>query len=402
VGLSQVFRFLARAVLALLALFALLAVVLWLDHRRETLLPALSGPNAVSRTMQVWTAADQVDEFSPDRSGRILVAWIWYPSVITPARQPYFPADWRAAVERQRGTLISTFLTRDLSRVRTNSQVEGELAAKPGRFPLVIFRPGLAAPTLSYSALAEELASHGYVVVGFDAPYRTSVVVLPDARIVERTKQNDVERQPAEQQEAAALRLQLGWSSNISFVIDQLAALDRDATSPFHERLDLQRIGVFGHSLGGATAAQFCHDDARCKAGIDIDGALRGAVIRRGLSQPFLLLTADHRGEAPRDTARIEADLRAVYAANPADKSSLVINGASHFAFSDDGALLKSPLLRAAFHGLGITGLEGSRQLDLTRQIVRAFFDVHLKGASPSVLDAARAQPEVSAPDWLH
>jgi predicted dienelactone hydrolase len=40
--------------------------------------------------------------------------------------------------------------------------------------------------TIDFTTLAEDLASHGYVVVGFDAPYRTFVVVLPDNRVVIR------------------------------------------------------------------------------------------------------------------------------------------------------------------------------------------------------------------------
>ena len=32
------------------------------------------------------------------------------------------------------------------------------------------------------------------------------------------------------------------------------------------QKLEIARLGVFGHSFGGATALQFCHDDSRCKA----------------------------------------------------------------------------------------------------------------------------------------
>lgn len=46
----------------------------------------------------------------------------------------------------------------------------------------------------SYTTLAEDLASRGYVVVGFDAPFRTTLVVLPDGTIRARTRENDPER----------------------------------------------------------------------------------------------------------------------------------------------------------------------------------------------------------------
>jgi hypothetical protein len=51
-------------------------------------------------------------------------------------------------------------------------------------------RAGLADLTTDYTTLAEDLASHGYVVVGFDAPYRSGVVVLPGGRVIGRAPQN--------------------------------------------------------------------------------------------------------------------------------------------------------------------------------------------------------------------
>jgi predicted dienelactone hydrolase len=54
-------------------------------------------------------------------------------------------------------------------------------------------RAGASAEVANYSILAEDLASHGYVVVGFDAPYRTYVVVFPDGRVMRRTPENNPE-----------------------------------------------------------------------------------------------------------------------------------------------------------------------------------------------------------------
>jgi len=49
--------------------------------------------------------------------------------------------------------------------------------------------------------------------------------------------------------------------------VNQLENLNAaEPSGKFTGRLDLQRLGMFGHSFGGAQALQFCHDDARCKA----------------------------------------------------------------------------------------------------------------------------------------
>ena len=62
--------------------------------------------------------------------------------------------------------------------------------------------------------------------------------------------------------------------------------------------MDLQRLGIFGHSFGGATALEFCHKDSRCKAVLDMDGIPFGSVVPEGLSKPGMFLLSDHsRGD---------------------------------------------------------------------------------------------------------
>jgi hypothetical protein len=163
---------------------------MWLDHTREMTLFTPTGPFAVGRTPYAWSDPTQIDPMAPQpATKREFVAWIWYPAV---PRQPsqtttaYLPAPWRTAVERQRGTLINRFLTRDLSRVRTHSIEDAQVSSQQPSYPVVLMRAGLAGLIAGYTSLAEDLASHGYVVVGFDAPYRSSVVVLPDGRVVVR------------------------------------------------------------------------------------------------------------------------------------------------------------------------------------------------------------------------
>ncbi len=52
---------------------------------------------------------------------------------------------------------------------------------------MIVFRSGIGAQALDYTTLAEDLANHGYVVVGADAPYSTSIVVLPDGSVIRKT-----------------------------------------------------------------------------------------------------------------------------------------------------------------------------------------------------------------------
>ncbi|MBK5256604.1 MAG: hypothetical protein JJE39_11265 [Vicinamibacteria bacterium] len=160
-----------------------------------------------------------------------------------------------------------------------------------------------------------------------------------------------------------------------------------DATGRFTGRLDMTRVGVFGHSLGGATAAQFCHDDSRCKAGIDIDGQPFGNVIQAGLAQPFMFLLSDHGKSSDPETRRIQATIQSIYDRLPKDtRLRVAIRGANHFTFSDDGALRKSGIVRGALRLFGFLGIDGERQLAVTAYCVRSFFDAHLTRQSVSRL----------------
>ena len=254
---------------------------------------------------------------------------------------------------------------------------------------MVILRAGASAQVTNYSTLAEDLASHGYVVVGFDAPYRTQVVVFPDGRVITRTPENNLELFSGEELEHRANKLLAAWTSDVAFVLDRLQQLNASgSTGKFTGRLDLTRVGVFGHSFGGATAAEFCSQDSRCEAGIDVDGSLHGSVIQTGIHKPFMFLMSglgDFSTDA--EVRQIVADIQSVYDRLPPDgRLRVVIRGANHFTFSDDGALLKSHLLRGVLRLFGKLGIDGPRQLDVTAYCVRTFFDVYLKREGPEPL----------------
>jgi dienelactone hydrolase len=383
-------------VVALFALFGLLR----LEHKKETTLPTPTGHFAVGRTMFIWINDAESDELAPPPGAkREVVAWMWYPAVAPTSATPaeYLPATWRAALAQGSGALMSQYLTRDLAQVRAHSTADPEVSPELPSYPVVILRAGGGALTTDFTTLAEDLASHGYMVVGFDAPYRTFVVVLQDGRVVRRPPANDPENLPADQANQLINRLLLLWTSDTKFVVSQLEKLNAgEPAGKFTGRLDLQRLGMFGHSFGGAQALQFCHDDPRCKAGIDIDGAPYGSVVREGLKQPFLFLLSDHsRDLADPSSKQILADFRSINDRLPNGRLFVTIRGANHFSFSDQ-MLVKSQYVIGAMHSLGISRLESRRGLAITADYVHTFFDVYLKDApADSLNQPAQHYPEV-------
>jgi len=389
----------ALAIFAVVGLTMLLAL-LWWEHKTEITLPAPTGHFAVGRTTYAWLNNTQTDELAPSPGAkREVVVWIWYPSAAakSAALVEYLPAAWRSALALHSGALMSQFLTRDLSLVRTHSTSDPEVSPEQRSYPVVIMRAGGGALTTDYTTLAEDLASHGYIVVGFDAPYRTFVVVLQSNRVVIRPPTNDPENLQPGQANRLINSLLLMWTSDTNFVVSQLQSLNAvDPSGKFTGRLDMQRLGMFGHSFGGAQALQFCHDDPRCKAGIDIDGAPYGSVVQDGLKQPFMFILSDHSRELsdPAST-KIRADFQSIYDRLPNGRLFITIRGANHFSFSDQ-MLLKSHYIISLLRLFGFGRLEGRRGLAMTADYVRTFFDVYLKDAPAASLNKpSQLYPEV-------
>jgi len=378
-----IFRVVRVLLLTVFFAVAMLLASLWIEHRTNVALPKPTGLFAVGRVLYDWVDSATVDPLAPAAATkRELLVWIWYPSE-QGETDDYIPASVQPPGGR-RGAPIFRWLTRDLSKVHGHSLRNAGVSTKEQAYPVIIMRAGASSEVMNYSTLAEDLASHGYIVVGFDAPYRTNQVVFPDGRMMERSPANNPELFSGEALDRVANKLLAAWTGDIGFALNRLNELNVESDK-FKGRLDLDRVGVFGHSLGGATAAQFCAQDTRCKAGIDIDGMLIGPVIRTGIRKPFMFLLSglgDFSSDA--ETRQFMSDIHGVYdRLAPGERLLISIRGANHFTFSDDGAVLKSYVFRGALRLFGRLKIDGRRQLAITAYYVRSFFDAHLKGGAP-------------------
>jgi hypothetical protein len=94
---------------------------------------------------------------------------------------------------------------------------------------------------------------------------------------------------------------------------------------------------------------------------------------------------------------QIKSDIQSTYGRILPDRRLRVaIRGAFHFTFSDDGALLKSGIVRVVLRMLGKLGIDARRQLAVTTFCVHSFFDAYLKGAGGSPLSiSSPLYPEI-------
>jgi len=357
-------------------------------------LPTPTGPFAVGRTSIELTDLARAEIYSGNPADRReLVVWLWYPASADPTATaaPYVPAAWSSAC---------TFLGIDADGVVCHSVDDAPVAGVGSTYPVLLFSPSGMSPLL-LSAIAEELASHGYVVAGVHHTYE-STTVFADGRVVEMNPAaiaGATGPATGDYKEVFAARAAVCEykAGDLASVADELARLHSDPSSRFHGRLDLGRMGAFGHSFGGDAALEWCRAESRCRAAANLDGALWSSVGEEGLDRPSLQIVGPHaefdvtpevavkNGMAP-NAEWFEAEKAITLdrwetlceRSNPGYLTR--VEGAVHVSFMDvafvplvDGSPVKMMLSMAT--------IEPTHMWKLTTEQLLSFFDRHLSGA---------------------
>jgi len=216
--------------------------------------------------------------------------------------------------------------------------------------------------------MLEDLASHGYVVVGIDHPYLSGPTSLAGGEIALT--------QPVEPASIGAYMERAAGTlvADQRQVLDWLAAQDAASSgSLFSGRLDLSRIGAYGHSLGGAISLRTAMADIRVKASIDIDGTMFGDTTGPWTRPLLFVLAADHDTDPS-----IAAVL--VHATGPAGMVELP--GARHLDFGDLKYLLDryAPETTAAEREqMELGSIDAAEAIRFTRERTLAFFEAHVR-----------------------
>jgi predicted dienelactone hydrolase len=391
-------RFLRRAGLGLLAMLVLAAVVFLIAWSRGLIqFPALTGPYPVGKVERHLIDESRPEVFSaaPDDKRELMIT-IYYPASppagVSPA--PYTEGPIRAV-------FVTPGFLQDS--VRAHAFVDVPLADDGARYPVIVFSPGMGFLPILYAPTLEDLASHGYVVVSLSHPYSTAATVFPDGRVVTSTAEagsralsaatakatSDAEFDPVVE------RIGEVWVADVRFVLDQMEQFNA-SDSPFTGRLDLTRVGVIGHSLGGGVAAAAMYEDNRFDAAINMDGTLFGEVATTGVAQPLMLmlservpLTAERiklsgsSSEAYAYFQQREAATQATVYEHAAPGYRLTLDGSTHHTFIGFEPIAARALLIPA----EVVGtIDGARAVGIINDYVVSFFDQHVKGQNSALL----------------
>lgn len=241
-------------------------------------------------------------------------------------------------------------------------------------YPLIVFSPGGGASRFLYTTIMEELARQCYIVAALDHPYDALVVEFPDGRLI-RVQGKELDRKLVE-------LLVDTRAKDVSFVLDYLHSAPADVPLT----INTSNVISFGHSLGGATAAEAMLNDTRIKAGINLDGRLFGSMEEPNvtLSKPFLQFASEFSASKPYwhwDQA---------WQRLSGWKMELLLNGSRHATFSDLPLLaevtgLKEKLGKEYEGLLGTVG--GLRVLVVIVAYVDAFAKYVFTGKNGTLLD---------------
>ena len=174
------------------------------------------------------------------------------------------------------------------------------------------------------------------------------------------------------------------WVADTKLVLDRLPSLRRGTVGrQLATLVNEHHVGVFGHSFGGVTAGQFCLDDVRCAAALNLDGIPQyGAMIDATMTRPLLMVYSERPG-------RVGAS-DAIYHRAVTHYTRVDVAGTRHLDFSDMvfwGGPLKP---------LGALGaIAPDRAASLTRQVVREYFDQELRGKRSALLNGTRTEAGV-------
>ena len=256
-----------------------------LKHLLILLLPILTSCLSTSFDIspsgtheQLGTRRFQLDD------PRGLVVQAWYPAtgVGTNRLDPIIEKNQAEAYVR----FLPVIEQRFEERLKSNSYVDAPLNVSGAPYPVIIFDHGYGAFEKQNVSQMEELASNGYIVFSINHPGESYVTLYPDGSIggvdsyrypsmtadnrKERKKREDLTREFFQVFQAAENDNELIASMRMFSQFDYITPLERPIAERtqdilnfmsalvrmndsgfFKDGLDLDNVGMYGHSMGG-------------------------------------------------------------------------------------------------------------------------------------------------------
>jgi dienelactone hydrolase len=258
------------------------------------------------------------------------------------------------------------------------------------KYPLLIFSHGSFGFRGSNASTFENLASNGYVVCSIDHTYQAfftsqtdGEMVIADMKFINdatAVQNGDVDEKTTYSMTHEWLDLRL---SDVSFVLDDIVEKTSKASADeVYQHIDKESIGLFGHSLGGATAAELGRERTDIDAVIVVDGTMLGEEVNyadgkallNNTPYPVPLLNIYNEDHYEQALAEINNYPNMVATKNAKDARQVVIQGSGHLNFTD------LPMFSPILAGMLGTGTVDRRYcIETMNEIILDYFNYYLK-----------------------
>lgn len=357
-------------------LFLLLVIghALWADEVQVPyapadptfVLPAFDGEYPVGVRSFFWWDETRSEAALPDDNGhREIGVQVWYPAKTdqhdrTALYSPGIEAMFVASANLSEGYRNFIMLHEPLLNTATNSVPAAAIAPPETAWPVILFSPGGNVSRHWQTALAERLASRGFVFVTMSHPFSTMDVAEKSGFSMSIDWGLDDENEQAA--EAAGDRLAEVLAKDAAFVLDQLRVLAQHDAA-FAGTMNLDNPGIAGHSRGGKTVGRACSSYPAFEACAVIDniGPARERVT--GVEMPFLTL------RSPWPDERV-AELHDYLGRTGSTAYDVELADTNHFTCTD------LPLFMPDLRVEGIDPIDG---IDTCAAIIADFFDAYLR-----------------------
>ncbi len=305
----------------------------------------LSGSYTLATASYTWTDESRVETFEEDGSKRQVTVQFWYPDIDTEEK-----------------------------------------------FPLVVFSHGAFGFRMSNYSTFAELASNGYVVCSIDHPYHAFFTKQTDGKVITVNQtflQEAMNINESDSTEDYIFSTTQEWlklrTDDMNFVIDTIEQLtEASEEDEVFQHTDLTKIGVMGHSLGGATSVAIGRQRKDVDAVIDIDGSMLGEELsyqngKYQLNQeayPLPLLAIDSTDHYQEGLSYGDQYANNVTLANALDGREVHFDHAGHLNFTD-----------LPFFSPTLAGMLGTGNIDRTyciktmNDVILKYYNHYLKGA---------------------
>ena len=343
-------------------------------------LPKPTGEYYVGTQIFTWEDTSREEWFTDNLNDkRKISVQIWYPTHIKPTEPfPYIEKPNLRLKPISHQLELPVFLIQHMQEIKTNSTLNARPHPDLNDIPVILFSHGLGGMKSQNTIQIEELASRGYFVIAPDHAYDANITIFDDntsadyrsgITYLQAIKGNKVE-----------LTEQYFWdfrlpqlktrTADIQFILDTLTNLKQTELSPW-KVVNLDKIGMFGHSFGGATSIMTAFYDNRIDACIALDGwivPIPKNVVEDGLKTPFLFM-----GRPEWEDPLNYEELDTLISRSTSVKQKIIIEETTHFDFSD------TPQFSPISKKIGISGKKpnGELLLKLNNEII-TFFEANV------------------------